>query len=118
MAGIGLGPTLPYQLLFATLFKVSEQFQVEIILSAINMFHADVIRHVRRVSIMATLLDIAGKPLPPRNRAKRRLQQQDLRDLSKICVVLLLIILGYFLAVPDRDAASEIRVAASTKAEA
>lgn len=35
---------------------------------------------------MATLLDIAGKPLPPRNRAKRRLQQQDLRDLTKIRV--------------------------------
>ncbi|MBA4305979.1 MAG: hypothetical protein C0429_04515 [Sphingopyxis sp.] len=67
---------------------------------------------------MATLLDIAGKPLPPRNRAKRRLQQQDLRDLIKIFVVLLLIILGYFLAAPDRDAAAEIRVAASAKAEA
>ena len=67
---------------------------------------------------MATLLDIAGKPLPPRNRARRRLQQQDLRDLTKIFVVLLLIILGYFLVAPERDAAAEIHVAASAKARA
>ncbi len=65
---------------------------------------------------MATLLDIAGKPFSSRNRAKRRLQQEDLRDLTKIFVVLLLIILGYFLSVPDRDAAAEIPVAASAKA--
>ncbi|WP_373475971.1 hypothetical protein [Sphingorhabdus sp.] len=64
---------------------------------------------------MATLLDIAGKPFSQRNRAKRRLQQQDLRDLTKIFVVLLLIIFGYFLVVPERDAAAEIRVAASAK---
>jgi hypothetical protein len=67
---------------------------------------------------MATLLDIAGKPLPPRNRAKRRLQQEDLRDLTKILVVLLLIILGYFLVVPEREAAAGIGVAASDKAPA
>ncbi|TSB01402.1 hypothetical protein [Sphingorhabdus contaminans] len=67
---------------------------------------------------MATLLDIAGKPLPPRNRAKRRLQQQDLRDLTKILVVLLLIIVSYFMVAPERDAAAEIRVAASAKARA
>lgn len=67
---------------------------------------------------MATLLDIAGKPLPPRNRAKRRLQQEDLRDLTKILVVLLLIIFGYFLVVPERDAAAEIRVAASARGPA
>lgn len=67
---------------------------------------------------MATLLDIAGKPLPPRNRARRRLQQQDMRDLTKIFVVLALIILGYFLLAPERDAAAEIRVAASAKARA
>jgi hypothetical protein len=46
------------------------------------------------------------------------LQQQDLRDLTKIFVVLLLIILGYFLVAPERDAAAEIRVAASAKARA
>ena len=67
---------------------------------------------------MATLLDIAGKPLSPRNRARRRLQQQDLRDLTKIFVVLVLITLGYFLLAPERDAAAEIRVAASAKARA
>lgn len=67
---------------------------------------------------MATLLDIAGKPLPPRNRAKRRLQQEDLRDLTKILVVLLLIIFGYFLVVPERDAAAEVGVAASARGPA
>ena len=67
---------------------------------------------------MATLLDIAGKPLPPRNRAKRRLQQQDLRDLTKKFFVLVLLLLGYFLVAPERDAAAEIRVAASAKARA
>jgi hypothetical protein len=67
---------------------------------------------------MATLLDIVGKPFSPRNRAKRRLQKQDLRDVTKIVVVLLLIILGYFLVVPERDAAAGIGVVASAKAPA
>ena len=46
------------------------------------------------------------------------LQQEDLRDLTKILVVLLLIIFGYFLVAPERDAAAEIRVAASARAPA
>lgn len=66
---------------------------------------------------MASLLDIKGKPLPPRNRSKGRLQREDLRDLAKIFTVLLLIIIGYFLVVPSRDAAAEIRVSASAKAK-
>lgn len=49
---------------------------------------------------MAVILDIAGKPLPPRKRAKRRLRAQDIRDLLKICIVLLLIISGYFAFAP------------------
>jgi capsule polysaccharide export protein KpsE/RkpR len=62
---------------------------------------------------MATILDIKGKPLPPRNRAKRRLRNQDIRDLLKIFIVLMLIVIGYFLFAPARDAAREIRVAAA-----
>lgn len=49
---------------------------------------------------MATILDIAGKPLPPRNDPKRRLRAQDMRDLSKILIVLMLIVAGYFVFVP------------------
>ena len=37
---------------------------------------------------MATILDIAGKPIPPRNRAKRRLRGQDVRDILKIVLVM------------------------------
>lgn len=66
---------------------------------------------------MATILDIAGRPLPQRNRSKQRLRAQDIRDLSKIMIVLLLIILGYFLFAPARDAAQEIRVAATQKTQ-
>lgn len=62
---------------------------------------------------MATILDIKGKPLPPRNRAKRRLRNQDIRDLLKIFIVLMLIVIGYFLFAPARDAAREMRVAAA-----
>jgi capsule polysaccharide export protein KpsE/RkpR len=62
---------------------------------------------------MATILDIKGKPLPPRNHAKRRLRNQDIRDLLKIFIVLMLVIVGYFLFAPARDAAREIRVATS-----
>ena len=62
---------------------------------------------------MAQILDIAGKPLPPRNRSKQRLRAQDLRDLAKILVMLLLIVTGYFLFAPARDAARDIRAAAA-----
>lgn len=66
---------------------------------------------------MATILDIAGKPLPPRNRAKRALRVQDIRDILKIMFVLAIIISGFFVFAPSRDAASEIRVAAAQKAQ-
>nr|WP_315457491.1 hypothetical protein [uncultured Sphingorhabdus sp.] len=56
---------------------------------------------------MAIILDIAGKPLPPRKRAKRRLRAQDIRDLLKICIVLLLIISGYFAFAPAESARSQ-----------
>ncbi|MBL0924428.1 MAG: hypothetical protein IBJ12_08175 [Sphingomonadaceae bacterium] len=66
---------------------------------------------------MPTILDIAGKPIPPRNRARRRLQSQDIRDLLKILIVILLVITGFFAFVPERNAAEEIRVAAAQKAQ-
>lgn len=50
---------------------------------------------------MAIILDIAGKPLPPRNRSKNRLRAQDLRDLMKVLIVLALIILGYLTFAPN-----------------
>jgi hypothetical protein len=65
---------------------------------------------------MPTILDISGKP-PPRRRSKQRLQAQDMRDLLKITIMLLLIITGYFLFAPARDAAQEIRVAAAQRAQ-
>ena len=52
---------------------------------------------------MAIILDIAGKPLHPRNKSKKRLRAQDLRDLLKILIILSLIILGYFVFVPGHD---------------
>ena len=67
---------------------------------------------------MTTILDIIGKPLPPRNRAKSRLQVQDMRDLLKIFIVLMMIVTGYFLFAPARDAAQELRVAAAQKQQA
>jgi hypothetical protein len=66
---------------------------------------------------MATILDIAGKPIPPRNRAKRRLRAQDVRDILKIVVVMVLIITGFFLFAPSRNAAQEISLAAAQRAE-
>ncbi len=66
---------------------------------------------------MATILDISGKPLPPRNRSKQRLQTQDMRDLMKISIMFLLIVTGYFLFAPARDAGAEIRVAAAQKSQ-
>lgn len=65
---------------------------------------------------MATILDIAGKPIPPRNHAKRSLRAQDVRDILKILFVTILIIAGFFLFAPDRDAAEEIRIAAAQQA--
>ena len=50
---------------------------------------------------MAIILDIAGKPLPPRNQSKRRLRAQDFRDLLKVLIVLSLIIMGYLLFAPQ-----------------
>lgn len=66
---------------------------------------------------MATILDIAGKPLPARNRAKRELRARDLRDILKIMIVLAIIITGFFVFAPTRDAAQDIRVAAKQKAQ-
>lgn len=66
---------------------------------------------------MPTILDIAGKPIPPRNHARRRLQTQDIRDLLKILAVVLLVIAGYFAFAPERNAAEEIRIAAAQKAQ-
>jgi len=66
---------------------------------------------------MATILDIAGKPIPPRNRAKGRLGGQDVRDILKIVLVMRLIIAGFFLFEPGRDAAEEIRIAAAQRAD-
>lgn len=65
---------------------------------------------------MATILDIAGKPIPPRNRAKRQLRAQDIRDILKIVMVMAIIITGFYLFAPSRDAAQEIRVATQKKA--
>lgn len=66
---------------------------------------------------MATISDIAGEPLPPRNRVKRQLRSQDLRDILKILLVMAIIITGFFLFAPARDAAQDIRVAAKQKAQ-
>ena len=66
---------------------------------------------------MATILDIAGKPLSNRNRSKRRLKQQDLRDIVKILFLLLVIVVGFLLFAPDRNAAEELRIAAAQKAQ-
>lgn len=60
---------------------------------------------------MANILDIAGKPLPPRNQSKRRLRAQDLRDLLKVMIVLSLIIMGYFAFAPGHNAAQSTQAA-------
>jgi len=52
---------------------------------------------------MAIILDIAGKPLHPRNNSKKRLHGEDLRELLKILIIISLIILGYFVFVPGQD---------------
>lgn len=66
---------------------------------------------------MATILDITGKPLPPRKRCMDRARAQDMRDLAKILIVLLLIVMGFFLFAPDRNAAEEIRIAATQRGQ-
>ncbi len=66
---------------------------------------------------MAVILDIAGNPMPSRKRRRNRAREQDIRDLSKIALMLLLIIVGFFLFAPSRDAAKEISVAAAQKAQ-
>jgi hypothetical protein len=53
---------------------------------------------------MANILDITGKPLPSRRRSKRRLRAQDMRDLLKVLIVLMLVITGYFLFAPAGEA--------------
>lgn len=58
---------------------------------------------------MAVILDIAGKPLPPRRRSKGRLRAQDTRDLLKIFIVLLLIVSGYFAFAPAESSREDVR---------
>ena len=52
---------------------------------------------------MAVILDIAGKPLPPRNKSKKHLRAQDFRDLLKVLIILSLIIIGYLQFAPDNS---------------
>lgn len=67
---------------------------------------------------MATILDIAGKPLPPRNQSKRRLRAQDMRDLLKVVIVLLIVILGYLTFAPNREAPQATDIALERNARA
>jgi hypothetical protein len=53
---------------------------------------------------MANILDIAGKPLPPRHASKRRLRAQHMRDLLKVLIVLMIVIAGYFIFAPAGEA--------------
>lgn len=53
---------------------------------------------------MANILDISGKPLPSRRRSKRRLRAQDMRDLLKVLIMLMMVITGYFLFAPANEA--------------
>lgn len=53
---------------------------------------------------MATILDIAGKPLPSRKQSKRQLRAQDMRDLLKALIMLLIVIAGYFMFAPPSEA--------------
>ena len=53
---------------------------------------------------MANILDISGKPLPSRRRSKRRLRAQDMRDLLKVLIMLMMVIAGYFLFAPAGEA--------------
>jgi hypothetical protein len=53
---------------------------------------------------MANILDISGKPLPSRRRSKRRLRAQDMRDLLKVLIMLMMVITGYFIFAPASEA--------------
>ncbi|WP_395628272.1 hypothetical protein [Sphingorhabdus sp.] len=53
---------------------------------------------------MANILDISGKPLPPRRRSKRRLRAQDMHDLLKVLIVLMMVVAGYFMFAPASEA--------------
>ena len=53
---------------------------------------------------MANILDIAGKPLPPRHASKRRLRAQHMRDLLKVLIMLITVITGYFMFAPAGEA--------------
>lgn len=53
---------------------------------------------------MANILDISGKPLPPRHASKRRLRAQHMRDLLKVLIMLIIVITGYFLFAPASEA--------------
>jgi hypothetical protein len=53
---------------------------------------------------MANILDIAGKPLPPRHASKRRLRAQHMRDLLKVLIMLIIVITGYFMFAPAGEA--------------
>lgn len=63
---------------------------------------------------MAVILDIAGKPLPPRKHAKNRLRAQDLRDLMKALIILMLIVIGYLMFVPSDAPTQAAQSAQST----
>jgi hypothetical protein len=53
---------------------------------------------------MANILDISGKPLPPRHASKRRLRAQHMRDLLKVLIVLMMVVAGYFMFAPAGEA--------------
>ena len=53
---------------------------------------------------MVPILDISGKPLPPRHASKRRLRAQHMRDLLKVLIMLIIVITGYFLFAPAGEA--------------
>jgi hypothetical protein len=65
---------------------------------------------------MPTILDIAGKPIRPRNQTRRKLRSQDVRDLFKILVMLILVAIGYYMFAPTRDTAQQMRIATQQKA--
>ena len=65
---------------------------------------------------MAVILDIAGKPIPHRKRRKNPAREQDLRDLSKILMILFLIVLGFFMFAPETAATGdETRIASTAR---
>lgn len=53
---------------------------------------------------MVPMLDIAGKPLPPRHASKRRFRAQHMRDLLKVLIMLMMVIAGYFIFAPAGEA--------------